>query len=68
MMTIVIACNTNCFFCAVDRAIWQHVTHLYPALVQCVTCNSHDVRLALREALHQFTDLIQEQHSLDVDK
>lgn len=42
----------------VDATIWQHVAKLYPALVQCVTCSSNDVRTALREALLQFSELI----------
>ena len=42
----------------VDPGIWQHVARLYPALVQCVTCSSVEVRTALREALLQFSDLI----------
>ena len=44
---------------AVDPSIWHHVTLLYPALVQCITCTSLDVRQALKEALFQFTDLMQ---------
>jgi hypothetical protein len=42
----------------VDRGVWQQVSKLYPALVQCVTCNSSEVRTALREVLAQFSDLI----------
>ena len=44
---------------SVDPGIWHHVGELFPALVQCVTCTSLDVRQALKEALSQFSDLMQ---------
>ena len=43
---------------SVDPGVWQQVVKLYPALVQCVTCSSVEVRTALKEALAQFSDLI----------
>ena len=39
--------------------MWGSVTQLYPALVQCVTCKSPEIRLTLRDALSQFSDLLQ---------
>ena len=42
----------------VDRGVWRQVAHLYPALVQCVTCNSSEVRTTLKEVLDQFSDFI----------
>eukprot|EP00731_Ephydatia_muelleri_P000653 Em0001g653a len=42
----------------VDKSIWKQVVLLYPALVQCVTCLSMEVRVALKEVLSQFSELI----------
>eukprot|EP00731_Ephydatia_muelleri_P000648 Em0001g648a len=42
----------------VDKSIWKQVVLLYPALVQCVTCLSMEVRFALKEVLSQFSELI----------
>ena len=44
---------------AVDSGMWHSVTKLFPALVQCVTCKSPEIRQALKDALSQFTDLLQ---------
>ena len=38
--------------------MWQEVVDIYPALLDCVTCNSTDVRQALKEALKEFTALL----------
>lgn len=42
----------------IDVEVWDHVVELYPYLIDCVTCNSHEVRETLKEALHQFKDLL----------
>ncbi len=42
----------------VDKSMWQEVIELYPALLDCVTCNSPDVRFALKEALTEFSELL----------
>lgn len=42
----------------VDPSIWSRVSRLYPVLVECVTCHNMEVRVALKETLGQFTDLL----------
>ncbi|EDO31510.1 predicted protein [Nematostella vectensis] len=42
----------------VDKKIWVQVVELYPRLVECTTCTSTQVRRALKEALHEYMDLI----------
>ena len=47
------------FFCIlVDNSMWQEVVDIYSALLDCVTCNSTDVRQALKEALKEFAALL----------
>ena len=47
------------FFCiSVDNSMWQEVVDIYSALLDCVTCNSTDVRQALKEALKEFAALL----------
>ena len=43
--------------CAVPE-VWAHVCKLYPALVTCVSCDSREVRDALKTALLQFSFII----------
>ncbi|CAB3383543.1 Hypothetical predicted protein [Cloeon dipterum] len=44
----------------VDKTAWEHLIGLYPYLVNCTSASSSpSVLLSLREALLQFTDLIQ---------
>ena len=38
--------------------MWKEVIAIYPALLDCVTCNSADVRQALKEALKEFAALL----------
>ena len=38
--------------------MWEEVIEIYPALLDCITCNSSDVRFALKDALKEFTDLL----------
>lgn len=50
------------FFCvlpAVDDNTWAQVIGLYPTLVECITCTSSEVSLALKEALGPFKDFMQ---------
>ncbi|KAL5256952.1 hypothetical protein ACHWQZ_G012027 [Mnemiopsis leidyi] len=42
----------------IDVEVWDHVVGLYPYLIDCVTCNSNEVRDTLKEALHRFRDLL----------
>jgi len=42
----------------IDVEVWSRVVELYPCLIDCVTCNSNEVRDTLKEALHQFKDLL----------
>lgn len=51
----------NCLFenFPVDSSIWLDVIALYPSLVACVTSTSLQVSAALREALHEYSDLLQ---------
>ncbi|KAK3700698.1 hypothetical protein QZH41_015645 [Actinostola sp. cb2023] len=42
----------------VDQNIWDQVVQLYPRLVECTTCNSNQVRRALKEALQEYKDLL----------
>ncbi|XP_031571220.1 protein MON2 homolog isoform X2 [Actinia tenebrosa] len=42
----------------VDPKIWDQVVQLYPRLVECSTCNSNQVRRALKEALQEYADLL----------
>ena len=50
---------TIIFFCIlVDNSMWQEVVDIYSALLDCVTCNSTDVRQALKEALKEFAALL----------
>eukprot|EP00112_Aurelia_sp_Birch-Aquarium-sp1_P020889 Seg549.9 transcript_id=Seg549.9/GoldUCD/mRNA.D3Y31 product="Protein MON2" protein_id=Seg549.9/GoldUCD/D3Y31 len=43
---------------AVDKSMWEEVVAIYPALLDCITCNSSDVRFTLKDALKEFTDLL----------
>jgi len=43
---------------AIDNSMWQEVVDIYSALLDCVTCNSTDVRQALKEALKEFAALL----------
>lgn len=42
-----------------DGAAWKQLISLYPYLVECTTTTSTQVSRPLREALLQFTDLLQ---------
>ena len=42
----------------VDNSMWKEVIDLYPALLDCVTCNSADVRQTLKNALKEFAALL----------
>ena len=46
------------FVITVDAKQWSEVIGLYPAILECVTCSSYDVRVALKEALLEFKDLL----------
>ena len=35
----------TCCSISVDVEVWDHVVGLYPYLIDCVTCNSNEVRL-----------------------
>ncbi|XP_074659312.1 protein MON2 homolog [Tubulanus polymorphus] len=43
----------------IDKQIWYQVIDLYPYLVDCITSTSPQVCRALREALHEYKDLMQ---------
>uniref|UniRef100_A0AAY4B3Y4 Protein MON2 homolog n=1 Tax=Denticeps clupeoides TaxID=299321 RepID=A0AAY4B3Y4_9TELE len=43
----------------VDSNTWAQVIALYPTLVECITCSSSEVSLALKEALGPFKDFMQ---------
>ncbi|KAJ8401396.1 hypothetical protein AAFF_G00386270 [Aldrovandia affinis] len=43
----------------VDGNTWAQVIALYPTLVECITCSSSEVSLALKEALGPFKDFMQ---------
>ncbi|XP_028666343.1 protein MON2 homolog isoform X1 [Erpetoichthys calabaricus] len=43
----------------VDASTWAQVIALYPTLVECITCSSPEVSLALKEALSPFKDFMQ---------
>ncbi|XP_076468992.1 protein MON2 homolog [Babylonia areolata] len=45
---------SNC----VEAAVWQQVIALYPALVECTTSSSPHVTRALKDALHEYRDLL----------
>eukprot|EP00111_Clytia_hemisphaerica_P013276 TCONS_00038980-protein len=45
-----------------DATQWSEVIGLYPVILECVTCTSHDVRIALKEALLEFQDLLAPPH------
>ena len=53
------AADPTLLFSLVDSGMWQSVTKLFPALVQCIVCKSPEIRLALKDALFQFSDLLQ---------
>lgn len=42
----------------VKSSLWPQVCLLYPVLVDCVTCTSADVRVALKDTLAEFVDII----------
>nr|XP_022302198.1 protein MON2 homolog isoform X2 [Crassostrea virginica] len=42
----------------VDKAVWKLVLQLYPCLVDCTTSPSPSVCKALRDALHEYSDLL----------
>ncbi|XP_059169708.1 protein MON2 homolog [Physella acuta] len=42
----------------VEHNVWKQVIKLYPALVECTTSPSPQVSKALRDALHEFCDLL----------
>lgn len=46
-------------FLLVDRSSWEQLIGLYPHLVDCTTTASVQVTRSLREALLQYTDLLQ---------
>jgi hypothetical protein len=46
------------FGVAVEAAVWQQVLQLYPFLVDCTTSSSPQVTRALKDALHEFHDLL----------
>ena len=43
---------------AVEDSMWLEVIGMYPALLDCITCSEDQVRHALKEALHEFQDLL----------
>ncbi|KAI8042506.1 hypothetical protein M5D96_003819 [Drosophila gunungcola] len=46
-------------FSAVNKPAWDQLIGLYPYLVDCTTTTSPEVSRSLREALLQYTDLLQ---------
>lgn len=38
--------------------MWQQVIQLYPALVECTTSSSPHLTRALKDALHEYRDLL----------
>ena len=54
---------TLIFIFTVDETMWQEVIGMYPALLDCVTCNSNEVRYALKDALIEFRDLLSVPHN-----
>ncbi|XP_036362919.1 protein MON2 homolog isoform X2 [Octopus sinensis] len=42
----------------VEPSVWQQVIQLYPSLVECTTSSSPQVCKALKEALHEYKDLL----------
>lgn len=42
----------------VEPTVWHQVIHLYPSLVECTTSSSPQVCKALKEALHEYKDLL----------
>ncbi|KAL8578559.1 hypothetical protein ACOMHN_015015 [Nucella lapillus] len=42
----------------VESRVWQQVIVLYPALVECTTSSSPPVTRALKDALHEYRDLL----------
>ncbi|XP_062616734.1 protein MON2 homolog isoform X2 [Saccostrea cucullata] len=42
----------------VEKQVWRMVLHLYPCLVDCTTSPSPSVCKALRDALHEYADLL----------
>ncbi|XP_005104257.2 protein MON2 homolog [Aplysia californica] len=42
----------------VEASVWNQVIQLYPALVECTTSPSPQVSKSLRDALHEFCDLL----------
>ena len=48
------------YFCqSVNKPAWDLLIGLYPYLVDCTTTTSPEVSRSLREALLQYTDLLQ---------
>uniref|UniRef100_A0A8W8LJA6 Mon2 C-terminal domain-containing protein n=2 Tax=Magallana gigas TaxID=29159 RepID=A0A8W8LJA6_MAGGI len=42
----------------VEKPVWKLVLQLYPCLVDCTTSPSPSVCKALRDALHEYADLL----------
>lgn len=49
-------CFALCF--VVEKPVWKLVLQLYPCLVDCTTSPSPSVCKALRDALHEYADLL----------
>ena len=47
-----------CYLVSVENNIWKQVIELYPYLVDCTTSSSPQVCKALKEALHEYQDLL----------
>ena len=45
-------------FPLVKSSLWKQVSLLYPVLVDCVTCTSLEVRVALKNTLTEFGDML----------
>ncbi|KFM70817.1 Protein MON2-like protein, partial [Stegodyphus mimosarum] len=43
----------------VEWTIWEQLISLYPSLVDCTTSTSAQVCCSLREALHEYADLLE---------
>jgi hypothetical protein len=44
--------------CTVDEQLWKETLAVYPALVECVTCQSDDVVRLVKEALLSYADCL----------
>lgn len=43
----------------VEWTVWEQLIALYPSLVDCTTSTSTQVCCSLREALHEYADLLE---------